>query len=291
MADFREVEHNFRQLDLKVRRQIALWDGSKGELLNEIMGERDAITDSDQGKSFRAFWDFLLSQQRQQEFTVLLEYLYSLPAIKQLNLENTYPHIHYDWLEAGEHTQRTIAQLSQQLRHFLDDKAWLENRRIMEIFREIEGKVFELSEEQLKGQVMTVADTKVNIALPMERPLYMPSAKTTLANTQLELGTADIEAESLFNQIVIDKAKLIANARMALQGKSQITLQKIAENYPLEQGLAEIIGYLQLDNTPYFKLVIDESIEEKLTWFIDDKQREVKLPRIIFIKGNHNGTR
>jgi len=42
LADFREVEHNFRGLDRRVRERIALWEGSKGALLEEIMGERDA---------------------------------------------------------------------------------------------------------------------------------------------------------------------------------------------------------------------------------------------------------
>lgn len=69
LGDFREVEHNFRQLDRRVRERIALWEGSKGELLAEIMGERDAIADSDQGRSFRAFWDFLMSSQRQEELS------------------------------------------------------------------------------------------------------------------------------------------------------------------------------------------------------------------------------
>jgi hypothetical protein len=58
LSDFREVEANFRKLDRHVRERIALWEGGKGALLEEIMGERDAIADSDQGKSFRAFWDF-----------------------------------------------------------------------------------------------------------------------------------------------------------------------------------------------------------------------------------------
>jgi hypothetical protein len=62
LTDFREVEHNFRQLDRKVRERIALWEGAKGALLEEIMGERDAIGDSDQGRSFRAFRDFLMSR-------------------------------------------------------------------------------------------------------------------------------------------------------------------------------------------------------------------------------------
>ena len=69
LTDFREVEHNFRGLDRRVRERIALWDGAKGALLEEIMGERDAIADSDQGRSFRAFWDFLMSSRRQEELT------------------------------------------------------------------------------------------------------------------------------------------------------------------------------------------------------------------------------
>lgn len=47
LSDFREVEHNFRQLDRSVREQIATWEGRKGELLERIFGERDAIADSE----------------------------------------------------------------------------------------------------------------------------------------------------------------------------------------------------------------------------------------------------
>ena len=36
--------------------------------LQKILGERDVIADSDQGRSFRAFWDFLMSQARQEEY-------------------------------------------------------------------------------------------------------------------------------------------------------------------------------------------------------------------------------
>ncbi|WP_347259158.1 DUF3375 domain-containing protein, partial [Methylocaldum sp.] len=126
LTDFREVEHNFRALDRRVRERIALWDGGKGALLEEIMGERDAIADSDQGRSFRAFWDFLMSSRRQEELTELLDRVLNLPPVAELRPDARTRRIHYDWLEAGEHTQRTVAQLSQQLRRFLDDKAWLE---------------------------------------------------------------------------------------------------------------------------------------------------------------------
>lgn len=60
LADFREVEANFRTLDRALRARIAAWEGSKGELLDEVVGNRNSIADSDQGRSFQAFYDFLL---------------------------------------------------------------------------------------------------------------------------------------------------------------------------------------------------------------------------------------
>ena len=80
LADFREVEHNFRLLDRKVREKIALWEGAKGALLDEVMGERDAISNSDQGRSFRAFWDFLMSSRRQEELSDRLDRVLALEA-------------------------------------------------------------------------------------------------------------------------------------------------------------------------------------------------------------------
>jgi len=158
LADFREVEHNFRLLDRRVRERVALWGGAKGALLEEIMGERDAIADSDQGRSFRAFWEFLLSNRRQEEFTELLARVLALPPVAELKPDARTRRVHYDWLEAGEQAQRTVAQLSQQLRRFLDDQAWLENRRIMDILHGIETKALALRELSPTGDVTSIAE-------------------------------------------------------------------------------------------------------------------------------------
>jgi hypothetical protein len=108
-----------------VRERIALWDGAKGALLQDILGERDLINESDQGRSFRAFWDFLMSRARQEELTELLSRVLQLEPVAELAPDPRLARVHYDWLEAGEHAQRTVALLSQQLRRFLDDQAYL----------------------------------------------------------------------------------------------------------------------------------------------------------------------
>lgn len=123
LGDFRQVEDNFRALDRQVRERITRFEGSKGEVLADIFGEQDAISDSDQGRSFRAFWDFLMSPARQEEFSRMLDKVLSLDPIAELRPDRRLRRIHDDWLGAGEQTQRTIARLSEQLRRFLDDQA------------------------------------------------------------------------------------------------------------------------------------------------------------------------
>lgn len=95
LGDFREVDHNFRMLDRKVREQIATWEGRKGELLETIFGERDAIEDSDQGRSFRAFWEFIMSPARQDEFSELIGKVLNMQAIQALNPDMRLNRIHF----------------------------------------------------------------------------------------------------------------------------------------------------------------------------------------------------
>ncbi len=288
LTDFREVEHNFRRLDRRVRERIALWEGSKGALLQEIMGERDAIADSDQGRSFRAFWDFLMSSSRQEELSALLERVLTLPPVAELKPDARTRRVHYDWLEAGEHTQRTVAQLSQQLRRFLDDQAWLENRRIMDILHGIEAKALALRESLPPGMVMHIEDTAVDIELPMERPLYSPAIKPVIADIELESGDAEMDAAALYSQVVIDKVQLARHIRNALQDRSQITLRELCEMQPLQQGLAELVVYLQLASDA-FKSVVDEEVTETIVWSREEPDgREntirARVPRVIFVR-------
>jgi len=83
-------------------------------------------------------------------------------------------------LEAGEHTPRTVAQLSSQLRRFLDDKAWLENKRIMEILRQIKSNARDTMHQPARDLDISMDEMKVEFTLPMERPLYQLPLQTVL---------------------------------------------------------------------------------------------------------------
>jgi hypothetical protein len=304
LSDFRHVEQNFRDLDRNVREQIATWTDSRGELLVGIMGERDAISDSDQGRNFSAFWDYLMSSNRQQELTMLLEHVLSLDAIASLDPDPRTRRLHYDWLDAGEHAQRTVARLSKQLRHFLDDQAWLENRRIMEIIQGIEANAIAVRGEPPRGSITELELPAAEINLPMERPLAAPERTVELDGATIDLTEELIDDQALFNQFVVDKAVLESKIRRALQHQPQISLAELADREPIEKGLAEVVAYLELAHTS-FEAVIDDDHTETISWIVDDPSlddpagddplmarptvdnppliRQARLPRVLFV--------
>ena len=285
LSDFREVQENFRGLDRASREKIAQWDGTKGQLLEEILGERDSISDSDQGRSFKAFWSFLMSHQRQQELTRLLEAVLDIPAISSLNPDRKIRKIHYDWLEAGYSTQRTVSTLSQQLRRFLDDKAWLENRRIVEILKKVEKHAVALKEGlPPKGPFAYVDSFAADIQLPMERPLYSPPLKLDLNSESIDVAEVEVDTDLLFSQIVVDREKLREHVRTALDSAPQITLANLVKQNPLEHGLAELVSYFSLHGAE-FKLQFDESRTETVSWHDEQRGRRVaEIPRLTFVR-------
>lgn len=289
LSDFREVEANFRHLDRELRERIAGWTGSKGELLDGILGSRETIADSDQGKSFRAFYDLLLSHTRQEELTELIAKVQQLQELGEP--DPRIRHIHYDWLEAGEQTQATVRQLSEQLRRFLDDQVWFENRRVIDILRSIESRALKLREDRGATHLtMPIDGTAPTVTLPMERPLYRPVAKARIDSTSIRPGEGDFDAPALFDQIHVDPARLSRTVRRALAGRAQIGLAQLISERPLEQGLAELVTYLSLTD-PGFRVIFDEDSTQQVSW--QDEQgrlRSAELPGVVFARTMESST-
>lgn len=277
LADFREVEENFRLLDRAAREKIAAWDGSKGELLAELVGNRSEITGSDQGRSFQAFYDFLLSESRQTELAGLLA---KVSALDVIEADQRIRGIHHDWSEAADRAQRTVRQISEQLRRFLDDQVWLENRRVLDLVRSVEGAALEVRDNPPTSG-LTVDEPGVEIALPFERPLYQPPAVVAV-ESQIEAATEAVDAELLFNQTFVDQARLIEIVRSVLPESSMALLSDVVAMHPIEQGAAEIVGYLALSDEDVTVEMddADETVLEYADPADPEVTRRARLPKV-----------
>ena len=284
LADFRQIEYNFRTLDRETRELIATSEKNKGTLLDEIFADHDIIRHSDQGRSFQAFWELLMSPQRQEELQNLLERVYELEEIAELEPNAFLARIKFYLLDAGEKVYSTGNQLVEQLRRFLDNQAWLENRRIMDLIKEIEKNAVQIKNDPPAGNIIGLDEVRLRLELPMERSLFTPPVQVELADTILEQGMADIAADPLFDQVYVDEERLLTNIRKALQMRSQVSLTELLREFPLEKGLAELVAYLNIAAREN-KAMLDDSSEERIAVQTGDGSvRMVRMARIIFIR-------
>ena len=284
LADFRAVEQNFRRLDRQVREQIATWDGSQGELLESIFSNQQDISGSLQGRTFQGFWDYLMSPRMRSELQHLLERATRIEALSGVENLNALTELHMDWLPAVEQTQSTVRQLSQQMRRLLDDKVFLENKRIMQLLRSIERSALAIRNQPPTGTVMEVAAQSVDLVLPFERPLYEPSRKVQVEDALFNAEDADLDSAALFEQFYVDKDRLRQNIESVLGDAEQATLTDITDAFPLSQGLAEILTYFQLaSESPWASIHPDAT--QQLAWNLPDGSiREATVEQIIFVR-------
>ncbi|WP_458041988.1 MULTISPECIES: DUF3375 domain-containing protein [Bacteria] len=273
LTDFREVEENFRSLDRSAREKIAGWDGGKGALLGELVSGRTDISSSDQGRSFQAFYDFLLSEGRQEELADLLATVQAMP---QLSADRRLRSVHHDWADAAERTQQTVRNLSEQLRRFLEDQVWVENRRVVDLVRAVEASALALRDAPPHDAGLVVDEPGVPIALPFERPLYDPQPDVVV-NSMLSPDEIDVAAlDDLFAQRFVDTARLAANIRAVVPPRTAVPLDEIVGLYPVQEGVAEILGYLSLNDDD----ITIEVGDDEMTIDIADAQEDAKRVRM-----------
>lgn len=287
LADFREVEQNFRDLDRDFRRKIITTTQSKGEVLSDLFEQQDFLTQTDQGKSFTAFWEFLLSQSKQAEFENLIERMLDIPLIQQMRNDSFRMELlRNNLIEAGDRTNKTTNSLWNQLRRYLENKSFFENRRILEQINESLKLIFEHPEIDFNKLPALEIDEVIRIDLISDRPLYSPPERVKFKKQQLQEGEATSGNELLYEQFEIDIPRLKDNIRQLLKTHPQVSLPELLRHYPAEKGVAEIVAYLDIASKNGKRHSV--SADEEETILIRNSQTgqafKIKTPKIIFRK-------
>jgi hypothetical protein len=223
LSDFREVEHNFRQLDRRVRERIARWEGSKGELLESIMGERDAIADSDHGASFRAFWDFLMSPRRQDEFSEWLDDAMDLPAIASCGpISARAGFIATGWKPVSTRNARWRSCRSSCAASSMTRPG----SKIAALWRSCEASSTRRSASGKNCSAQPPPTTSCG-SIRLQRPLFSPPFKPKMASMLLEAGDEGLAAGALYAQVVIDKRAIASHIRQSLQTQAHVSLREL----------------------------------------------------------------
>jgi hypothetical protein len=284
LSDFRDVEENFRALDKETRERIALWDGPRGPLLDEVLGRRHFITEAETGASFTGLYDFLFDPQRWDRLQLLLRTVATNPQVT--GIDDSLPEVTRDWLVAADQVQRTIARLSSQMRRFLEEQAYAENRRIGALVHSIEANAVTVRERQpTHPDFMHTDEPRADIALPMHRSLWEAPIEQRFADPRAAQPIRDDEIqamEDLFAGQRVDSSKL-RNALASILSlfPTGLTVKDATDLEPLTEGLAELVTVLEIATDAQWLADIDPRLSEEIVLDEPGRRRVATVPRMI----------
>ena len=281
LSDFSEVEQNFEQIRKDIQRKYTEKDIAKGTLLVFALDALDEIDQKPQGKSFKAFWEFLMDEKRQQEFTQLTERLYQLLNEQNIDYNNDrfLKHLKRYLHVSGRKVIDSNRKLSEKISRVLSEKNLLERRRAMELIGEIRQMAYSLIDTKIKEDDFTSIEDEPYINL-FDR--WEPGdEKDDISNILFPDGSSEddnADFKTLFDQFTIDKKKLQQRIDALLEERGQVTLKEVVDEYGLENGLSEIVGYFSIGASGSHQII--EGTKESILI----GERIVNVPLVIYIK-------
>jgi hypothetical protein len=287
ISDFKEVEQNFREITRKIYDQQIHRDISKGAILGYTLDATDALKKSDQGKSFDAFWRFLLSDSRQEELNRLVNTTFDILDNRNVPKPDSFLRYIKSYLHsAGQKVVVSNHRMVERLSRILGEKFFRERRKTLELISEIIKLAASRVDNPPDDKSFVGMEEGPLVQLPMERPIGREPQSATFSRQPNQVGsrqTGEVNFNDLFDEFEIDREKLNDNIRAVLEKQDQVTLGELIENYPITRGIAEIVAYLSIASAS-MKHIIDSNAFVKIQWTEKDAVKTVRMPRVIYTK-------
>ncbi|SHJ58785.1 Protein of unknown function [Arenibacter nanhaiticus] len=287
LSDFKEVEDNFKEITKAIYRKHAENNLPKGDILEYAFGALDELKESSQGKSFYAFWSFLLHPELQLEWDELIDELYTRLeekniAIGDFFLRGMKKHLHRSGQKVYEANDKMAEKLSRIIRENQSSKT----ASTKHIIQDIKKSLLEIRNTGVRPDLSFELETAMEIAMPFERKLTFDKEEAGTYKAAPKLADEHFlnsnSLDKLFSQVSVDKKLLRERITMALAQKSQVTLKDVIEDYGgLEKGLPELFGYLGIAKE--HKHVISSEKMQRIN-FNNAEEKSIQIPEIILTK-------
>ncbi|TDW99566.1 uncharacterized protein DUF3375 [Dinghuibacter silviterrae] len=266
LGDFREVEDNFKQIHRNIVEQHTRAELHKGAIVGYAFAAYDALRGSDQGRSFYAFWEFLISRAGQEEWRKLTGQLADL--LEERDLESHQPflqNIKSMLLEQGRSVYEANDKMAEKLSRIISEREIARHRRLRLQISAIKERVLENTEIEDVPCGIELSDPQ-DIRLTMDRRLVIEPKKPPALLEQPSAAEERIEDMERFSRLLhtrhVDKKKLWDKVTTALEHKPTATLREIVEAGALDLGVTEVVAYYTfLKDKPRQAQVLDNMTE------------------------------
>lgn len=287
LTDFKEVEDNFKNITKDIYQKHTDENVTKSDILMYTFDAIDDIKESYQGKSFYAFWRFLMDRNLQEEWSNLTNELYETLSNKDIEIKDTFLKGMKNYLHSsGNKVYQANDKMAEKLTRIIRDNDNSENRLSKKIIQEIKNYLTEISKTRNKPEFSIEIELNSKINIPFDKKLTIEPKEEIVYDTKPKLAENDIAQSNQINKIfkenVIDKKLLRNRIKEILKTKSQTTLIEVIEmNDGITKGLPELFGYFGVvkDFTHTFN---PDKQQEILFDKINNKS--IKIPEIIIVK-------
>lgn len=286
-GDFRRVRDQFDQLNRDLRERIMENDGSRGDVLDSLFAGIDLISESDAGRTFSAFWRLLTDPEQAATLDQALDSVMSREFVAQLDAKERrfLLRLTRSLLEQGGMVHEVLQTFARSLKHFVQSREYLEQRRLNHLLKEAQRAALNLKDEVRVTDTLqyTLELTSSRLQSLSQWVLHDPSLQALPG--QMQKGDAppiNLESVSeLVAQSEINFRTLKANVLKVLEQHSQASIADVLEMFPAAQGLGSVIGLLALGSRHGFVADHNETVD----WVGgDDERRSAQIPKIFFLR-------
>lgn len=289
LRDFSLVEERFRDMARTIQQAQLNPDLKRGEILGTALDADEQLETSDEGQSFRAFYELLTHPDQRDKFDSLVNTVFEMPRLTSSMGENAVlQRLTSHLLDAGERVNQSNQRLAEHLRRVVDTRNVTESRRVQELSQEIKHHVSQLGDDIMSHMVSRRVFYRIegdpDIELPLERPLFEAPEQIRAIERPRSASTLidDNALADLYDSFFIDNTLLHDNIKRLLMSRSEITLPELVTHYPITQGIAELVAYL-LIAAQESQHTIERNLREEITiHMIEGEERHVAVPQVIF---------
>jgi Protein of unknown function (DUF3375) len=287
LSDFKEVEDNFKEITKGIYQKHADGSLTKSDILEYTFDALDELKDSQQGKSFYAFWSFILNPGLQNRWEFLTKELYKTLVEKSIPVNDTFLKGMKKYLHSsGQKVYKANDKMAEKLSRIIRESESSKSEATKKTIQEIKKQLVEVSKTKMKPEISFELETEPDINIQYERKLTTEQSEEITYTNKPQIADEDITSSNhlskLFMQSNIDKELLRKRIKEILNEKSQTTLLDIVENYGgLEKGLPELFGYIGI--VKEFKHIINSDKTQSIV-FDSENRKQINIPEIILTK-------
>lgn len=287
LSDFTEVEDNFKGITKGIYQKHAEGNLAKGDILEFTFDALDELKDSHQGKSFYAFWSFILNPELQNIWEKLTKELFETLKEKEIPVNDHFlksmkKHLH----GAGQKVYKANDKMAGKLSRIIRENESSKSEATKNIIQKIKKQLVEISKMKEKPDISFELEGDVEINIAYERKLTFEQKEDVTYSNKPQMADEDITSSQhlskLFSKSTIDKELLRKRIKDVLKEKSQTTLLDVVEQYGgLEKGLPELFAYIVVAKE--FKHSISPDKTQRIV-FDAANAKQIKIPEIILTK-------